>query len=75
MTVVAPVDGPLFNRCRAAGIGTVTVPYPSAMAAFETGAGNSGAGHFGPVRAAVQLLWTAAVTLPYLRRLRAAPSP
>ena len=73
MTVVAPVDGPLLDRCRAAGIGTVTVPYPSAMAAFgETGAGKGGAGRFGPVRAAAQLLWTAAVTLPYLRRLRAA---
>jgi glycosyltransferase involved in cell wall biosynthesis len=72
MTVVAPVDGPLLDRCRAAGIGTVTVPYPSAMAALGEPGANDGAGRMSPLRAATQLVSTAAVFLPYLRRLRAA---
>jgi glycosyltransferase involved in cell wall biosynthesis len=69
MTVVAPEDGPLLERCRAAGIGTVTLPYPDAMASIGEPAA-AGARPSGRVHAAVQVLSTAAVLWPYLRRLR-----
>ena len=69
MTVVAPADGPLLDRCRRAGIETVTVPYPAAMASLgEPGGG--GSAPVGRVRATLRLMSTAAVLLPYLRRLR-----
>lgn len=71
MTVVAPADGPLLDKCRAAGIETVTVPYPSAMAALgEPATANVEAARYGGLRAALRLVSTAAVLLPYLRRLR-----
>lgn len=68
MTVVAPSEGPLLDRCRAAGIDAVTVPYPSSMAAIgETGASASS---WSRVRTTLRLAGTATAIWPYLRRLR-----
>lgn len=71
MTVVAPADGPLLQRCRAEGIGVVTLPYPAALAALgESGAASVNAGVIGQARAILRLVATAAVLCPYLHRLR-----
>ena len=71
MTVVAPADGPLLDKCRSAGISTVTVPYPAAMASLgEPGVASNGSARAGRVRSTLKLMSTAAVLLPYLRRLR-----
>jgi glycosyltransferase involved in cell wall biosynthesis len=69
MTVVAPADGPLLERCRAVGIGAVMLPYPEAMASIGEPAA-SGAARSGRVHSALQILSTAAVVWPYLHRLR-----
>jgi glycosyltransferase involved in cell wall biosynthesis len=70
MTVVAPAEGPLLERCRVVGIGTVTLPYPAAMAALgEPGA--IGGTVRGRLISALHLLLAAVVLWPYLRRLRA----
>jgi glycosyltransferase involved in cell wall biosynthesis len=71
VTVVAPADGPLLDKCRSAGISTVTVPYPAAMASLgEPGVASTGSARAGRVRSTLRLVSTAAVLLPYLRRLR-----
>lgn len=71
MTVVAPSEGPLLERCRAAGIGGVVVPYPPAMSALgEPGAAGTNGRRPNRLRAALQLASTAAVLWPYLRRLK-----
>ena len=54
MTVVAPAEGPLLERCRAAGIGAVMLPFPAAMAAIGEPA-NTGAPRPARLRAAFQL--------------------
>lgn len=71
VTVVAPAEGPLLDRCRASGLGAVAVPYPAAMAAIgESGAGGVAGRKVSRTRVALQLASTAAVLWPYLRRLR-----
>ena len=73
VTVIAPADGPLLERCRAAGITTVVLRYPHALAALgEPPVDDRGARRSGRLHAAVRVLATAAVLGPYLRRLRAA---
>jgi glycosyltransferase involved in cell wall biosynthesis len=71
MTVIAPGDGPLLERCRAAGIGTVLLPYPPAIAALgEPGAANGASSRGGRLVAAARLLSAAAGLPSYLVRLR-----
>jgi glycosyltransferase involved in cell wall biosynthesis len=69
LTVVAPAEGPLLERCRAEGIGAVMVPYPAAMAATgEPSAAD--APHHVRLSAAIRLMRTSVAVWPYLRRLR-----
>ena len=71
LTVVAPADGPLLDKCRAAGIGAANVPYPAAMASLgETSAAQPGARTSVGIRRMSHVLRTTAVLWPYLRRLR-----
>ena len=71
VTVVAPSDGPLLDRCRAAGIGAATLPYPPALASLgEPGASGASDAPASGLRAALRLTSVAAVLFPYLRRLR-----
>lgn len=71
LTVVAPCEGPLADRCRDAGLGTVIVPYPRALSALgEPGAAGEDGGHRSRVRSVLQLAAAGAVLWPYLRRLR-----
>ena len=71
LTVVAPADGPLLDKCRAAGIGAANVPYPAAMASLgETSAAQPGARTPVGIRRMSHVLRTTAVLWPYLRRLR-----
>ena len=65
VTVIAPAEGPLLERCRAEGIGAVMVPYPAAIAATGEPA-TAGA----RLSAAFRLMRTSAAMWPYLRRLR-----
>jgi glycosyltransferase involved in cell wall biosynthesis len=69
MTVVAPAEGALLERCRTAGIGAVMLPFPAAMAALGEPASGD-APRPARIRATVQLASTAAVLWPYLRQLR-----
>ena len=69
MTVVAPAEGPLLERCRAAGIGAVDASV-SGSDGGDRRAGERGALRPARLRAAFQLISTAAVLWPYLRRLR-----
>jgi glycosyltransferase involved in cell wall biosynthesis len=72
MTVVAPAEGPLLDRCRAAGIGAVMVPYPAAIAGIgESGAAGIHGHRVSGARTVMQLLATAASLWPYVQRLRA----
>ena len=71
VTVVAPSEGPLLDRCRAAGIAAATLPYPPALASLgESGASAASDAPAGRLRAALRLTSVAAVLFPYLRRLR-----
>ena len=69
ITVIAPAEGPLLERCRAEGIGAVMVPYPAAIAATGEPAA-AGAPHQIPLSAALRLMRATAAMWPYLRRLR-----
>jgi glycosyltransferase involved in cell wall biosynthesis len=70
MTVVAPSEGPLLDRCRAAGIRAITVPYPSALA--ELGEPGALQGTLASrLRGVAKAASAAAVLWPYLRRLAA----
>jgi glycosyltransferase involved in cell wall biosynthesis len=71
MTVLAPAEGPLLERCRAEGIEAVTVPYPAAMASLGEPRSDGTAG--GAARrsySVLRLLLTGLILWPYLRRLR-----
>jgi glycosyltransferase involved in cell wall biosynthesis len=71
VTVVAPSEGPLLDRCRAAGIGAAALPYPAALASLgESGASARSDAPASRLRAALRLTSVAAVLFPYLRRLR-----
>ena len=69
ITVVAPTEGPLLERCRAAGLGAVMLPYPAAMATIGEPL-TVGTPLPSRLRAGWRLVSTAAVLWPYLRRLR-----
>jgi glycosyltransferase involved in cell wall biosynthesis len=71
MTVVAPSDGPLLDKCRAAGIGAARVPYPRAIASLgESGLAREARGLSSRIRTVGQFASAAAVSWPYLQRLR-----
>ena len=69
VTVLAPADGPLLDRCRASGIGVDTVPYPPAIAALGETSAMAARGPVRIARAAFQLACVSVVLWPYLRRL------
>jgi glycosyltransferase involved in cell wall biosynthesis len=71
MTVIAPADGPLLQRCRDAGIAAVTVPYPAALESLgESATPKAGMSILRRGRALWRLVLAATVLAPYLRRLR-----
>lgn len=72
LTVIAPADGPLLEKCRAAGAGTAVVSFPPAIAALGEPRGNGRGRWIRRTRSAFGLLAAAAALPLYLRRLRRA---
>ncbi len=66
ITIIAPDDGPLLDRCREAGLRGVVVRYPQAVATL----GESNGAHAGRFASALRLSRAVVSMGPYLRRLR-----